>query len=282
MDGNARALRDQLFRTGLGRPGGAEWVVVASDLAALYIAALAERVAADSDMPVVTDQPDFHGILSGWDVRTTALALLGRPHLNKPAHDTAQIRAMYAAVAIQTVIPAGIEDVPVDKIIEARRKLKGEFASFHAHLNSISDRLAELGPIREPSVLQDRLELMVGHDLGRLREDLDEKLRQINLQPARAVLAMKSLELPAVVAAAVSAAAAATPVHAIPAGVAAGGVVAARFITSSVDARSKKRQALASSPAGYLLGLQEHLTPSSTVGRLRRTMQRAEQSPALR
>lgn len=105
MDGaNTRDLRDQLFRTGLGRPAGAEWVVVAPDLAALYIAALAERVATANDLAVVTDNPDVHGILSGWDVRTTAQALIGRRrNPSEPANDTDQVSAMYAAVAIQAV-----------------------------------------------------------------------------------------------------------------------------------------------------------------------------------
>jgi hypothetical protein len=282
MDGpDTRDLRDQLFRTGLGRPAGAEWVVIAPDLAALYIAALAERVAAANDLAVVTDKPDAHGILGGWDVRTTAQALIGRSNPSEPAHGTDQVSAMYAAVAIQAVLPARIGDVPVDKIIEARRKLATEFNSFHEHLNSISDRLTELGPIQDPSVLQARLELMVGRDLRRPTEDLEEKLRQLHLEPARAVLGLKSLALPAAVAAAASAAAIPAGT-AIPVGVAEGGLVAALFISTTLDARAKKRQTMKSSPAGYLLGLQNRLTPKGVVERLRQTMSRASQPPALR
>jgi hypothetical protein len=69
--------------------------------------------------------------------------------------------------------------------------------------------------------------------------------------------------------------------HPQPGRVAEGGLVAALFISSTLDARAKRRQTLKSSPAGYLLGLQNRLTPKGAVERLRQTMRRASQPPAL-
>jgi len=264
-------MRNQLIRAGLGRPGGADWVVVAPELAAVYIAALAERVAAENDLAAVTDQPEAHGVLNAWDITTMAQVLLGDYQDEAPL-DTDQVGVMYAAVAIRTVVPARIGDIPVKKIIEVRRKLAAEFDGFRDHLASLAEKLAELGRIRDPSVLQARLELMVGQDLRRPTEDLEQKLRQLGLEPARAVLGLKSLELPA------AAAAAAASATALPLTAGEAGLVAARLISSGLGARTARRQARASSPAGYLLGLQKQLTPGGIVDRLHRMMRRARPS----
>jgi len=259
-------LRRVILMSGLGVKHG-DWICVAPELAAVYVAALADKVAHDNDLAVITDQPDAHGILNGWNVDTLARVLLGDGQ-DREALDADEVGAMYAAVAIRTVVPARIGDIPVEKIIEVRRRLAAEFDAFRDHLNSLADRLTELGRIKDASVLQARLELMVERDLRRPTDALEGQLRQLGLEPARAVLGLKSLELPAAAAAAVSAAA-------LPAGIGEAGLVAARLITSGIETRDRRRQMLQSSPAGYLLGLQKQLTPGGIVERLRRTMRRA-------
>lgn len=175
---------------------------------------------------------------------------------------------MCAAVAIRTVIPAGISDIPVEKIIKTRQKLSVEFDVFRDYLNSLADRLDEIGRIRDPSVLQARLELLVERDLRRPTSELERNLRLLGLEPAQAVLGLKSLELPAAAATVASAAA-------IPLGVTQAGLVAARLITSGVETRARRRNMLQGGPAGYLLGLQRQLTPGGVIERMRRMFLRA-------
>jgi hypothetical protein len=248
--------------------GEPEWAVVAPGIAAVYTAALADRVASSNDLSVVTDRQGAHGILNGWDIETLAQLLLSEDQEDESSFDTDEVGALYAAVAIKTVVPARIEDIPVGRIISARRKLAPEFDAFRDHLSLLADRLTELGQIKDPSVLQARLELMVERDLRRPTQELEKKLRQLGLEPAQAVLGLKSLELPAAAAAAASAVA-------LPAGVSQAGLVAARLVASGVQARTQRRQMLGSSPAGYLLGLEKQLTPGGIVDRLRRTFRRA-------
>ena len=108
---------------------------------------------------------------------------------------------------------------------------------------------------------------MTERDLLRPTADLDRGLRRLKLQPARAVMAMKSLELPAVAAAAVSGVG--LPVAATQAGMA-----AAQFIASSIQvqqiAEERRRSA-----AGYLLGIRGELNPTGIVERVRRMFHRA-------
>jgi hypothetical protein len=261
----AKSVAHILAESGLGAISKTGWITVAPELAAVYMCALTEQVATANDLAVVTDQQRTYGIINGWDMETLASALFDFDQLTEQPLNDDEVGALYAAVAIKTVVPDRISEVPVDKIIKARRKLAAEFDAFRDHLGLLADRLTELGNIKSPSVLQARLELMVERDLRRPTQDLEEKLRQLGLEPAQAVLGLKSLELPAAAAAAASAAA-------LPVGVSQAGLVAARLVASGVQTRKQRRQMLRSTPAGYLLGLEKQLTPGGITERLRRAL----------
>jgi hypothetical protein len=154
-------------------------------LADVYLAALAERVARANGMPLVTDQPRAHGALNGWDVETLARVLLAGDADDMPAaREPDGIAALYAAVAISTVVPRGLADVPVKRIIAA-----------------MAERFTELAEIESPEVLRARLKILVERDLRRPTATLEAGLRQLGMEPARAVLGMNSLALPATAAA---------------------------------------------------------------------------------
>ena len=108
---------------------------------------------------------------------------------------------------------------------------------------------------------------MAERDLLRPTADLDRGLRALKLQPARAVMAMKSLELPAVTAAAVSGVG-------LPVAAGQAGMAAAQFIASSIQARQIAEERRRSA-AGYLLGIRGELSPTGVVARVRRMFRRA-------
>jgi len=222
-------------------------------------------------MPVVTDQPDSYGALNGWKLDTLARVLLSDDTDDYPPDRAdGEVAALYATLAIQAVVPKGLESLPVERIVEVRRKLASEFDAFCAHLDSLSVQFTELAQVEDPVILRARLEVMVGRDLLRPTSDLDRGLRQLDLQPTRAVLGMKSLELLAIAAAAVSGAG--LPVVAGQAGMA-----AAQFIASSIQTRQAAEQRRRSA-AGYLLGLRGELNPAGVVERVRRMFRRASGS----
>ncbi len=200
-------------------------------LADVYVTALAERLARANHMPAVTDQPGVYGVLNGWDMDTLAQVLLSDDDPGRaPLRDTAEVAALYAAVAISTVVPRGLDDIPVEKVARARRMLVDEFDAFRGHMDSLTDQFVEMAQIESPEVLRARLQILVERDLRAPTADLERGLRRLGLEPARAVLGLKSLELPAV------AAAAATGIG-VPAAVGQAGLVAAQVIASSVQAR---------------------------------------------
>jgi hypothetical protein len=244
------------------------WFGMHPRLAEVYNTALAERLAEANHMPAITDQVDLYGrTLNGWDVDTLARVLLAdEVGFRLPRRDATEVAALYAAVAIRTVVPHGLGDVPVERVVQARRVLAAEFDEFRAHLDALTEQFAEIAQIESTQVLHARLQVMAERDLRRPIGDLERGLRGLGLEPARAVLGAKSLELPAAVAAV------ATGVG-IPAAVGEAGLVAARLIASGVRVRRGAHEQRRGVP-GYLLGLREGLDPQGVLDRVRWTLRR--------
>ncbi len=246
-----------------------EWIGMHPVLVSVYTAALVDRIAQVNDMYAVTDQTDVHGMLNGWTVDTLAHVLLDDADAGRevPSRDIDEIAVLFAVVAIQTVVPANLADVPVDRIVKARKALAEEFHAFRDHLDSLSEQFEGLRSIEDPRVLQARLKLLVDRSLRAPMADLEKGLRQLGLEPARAVLSMKSLDLPPVAAAAATAAG-------LPPVVGQAGMVAAQLLSSGLSAhRSAQNQRRGA--AGYLLGLRKQLTPRGVVSRVRAVFRRA-------
>ncbi|ADP78968.1 DUF6236 family protein [Pseudofrankia inefficax] len=266
-------LADRLTATGLGvLSDNRFWVGLHPRLAQVYLTALADRVARANDLATVTDQPSSYGALNGWTLETLARVLLTDDADERPATTVEDVAAMYAAVAIATVVPAGLGDVPVERIVRARRTLAVEFDAFRDHVETLTDQLGAMTSNEGPEFVRARLKLLVERDLRRSTADLERGLRQLGLEPARAVLGMTSLELPAAAAAVASGAG-------LPLAAGQAGLVAAQLIASSAHAHQQARDQRRGA-AGYLLGLQEELNPTSVVDRVRRMFRRVS-DPAL-
>lgn len=255
-------LGDRLVELGLAirivGHRGSLWLCLHPDLAAVYMTHLAEDVARSNGMSVVTDQPDFHSLLSGWSTERLAEALLGdQPEPAVPVPD--RLAETYAVLAIRTYVPANLATVPVKRIIKARKVLLPEFHAFRDHLESLHDDLTEIAQLTDPNVRQARLELLLEKKVRVPGADLEQKLRKLGFEPARAVLSAKTPALPA----------AATGLG-VPPLIAQGAMVAGRFV-SAVVAGEQAAEGERRNAHGYLLGLREELDPRGVVDRVRRT-----------
>ncbi|HXL92839.1 MAG TPA: DUF6236 family protein [Streptosporangiaceae bacterium] len=262
-------LTSTLISMRLGVPNHNEtWLALHPQLGSVYLSALADRIAQANDIPVITDQPHAYGALNGWDIDTLARILLSKdddkPAASRPAEG---IPALYAALAIEAVVPDGLADIPVEKIIQARRTLAAEFNAFTTHLDTLAEQFTILAHVEDPAILRARLQVLLDRDLRQPMAQLERGLRQVNLEPGRAVLGMKTLELPSVAAAAASGVG-------LPVAAGQAGLVAAQFIASTLQGRqiaAERRK----SAAGYLLGLQRELTPKNAVNRILKIFRRA-------
>lgn len=236
------------------------WVGMHPRLVAVYSCALADRIARANTLSPVTNDPSLFALPGKWTVEELGAVLLEGPRPAAP-RGSGEISAMYAYAALQAVVPADLQHVPVEKIVQARRTLSDEFQAFRSHLDALSEEFVRLDGIEDPGILQSRLESMVERDLTRPARELERGLRALGMRPARAVLGLKSLELPAV---------AALAAHALGLSsiAGAGGMVAVQLLASVHRARRTSREQRNSAP-GYLLGLRQELEPIGVLARAR-------------
>ncbi len=264
-------LRSSLVAAGLARApedvAGPSWLDMHPRLATAYTNLLMTRVADANELALVTDQAESHmAPPAPIDIAESLLADVDL-RSNRSPEDVASV---YSVAAIRTVVPAELERVPVQKIITARRELAEQFDAFRAHLDELSRHFTELAAVADPAVLHARVEMLVHDQLSRPVKDLRRELRSLGLQPAQAILSLKTLTPPTVVAALGG-------IAGVPSAVTAAGSAAACVIgvahAARRDAKVKKR-----SPAGYLLGLDRTLTPRTLTERARATFSHRDQT----
>ena len=262
-------LRASLLATGLARASGdvagPPWLDMHPRVTSAYTSLLMNRIADANELALVTDQTESHvapsvsidiaeALLAAFDVRS-----------DRSPEDVASV---YSVAAIRAVVPADLEHVPVQKIIVARRELAEQFDAFRAHLDELSRHFTELATVVDSAVLHARVEMLVHEQLRRPVNDLRRELRLLGLRPAQALLSLRTLTPPAMVATIGG-------VAGIPSAVTAASAAAACVISvahgARQDARVKKR-----SPAGYLLGLDRMLTPRTLTDRARALVSRRD------
>ncbi|MFF8287476.1 DUF6236 family protein [Streptomyces albus] len=236
-----------------------QWVGMHPRLVAVYSCVLANRIAQANALTPVTHDPRLFALPSHQTVGELSAVLLEGPALNPPTSGRASV--LYACTAVQTVIPAGIEQVPVEKIVQARRELSDEFDAFRAHVEALNEDFAILDGVEDPDIVQAQLESMVERDLTKPVRELERGLRRLGMEPVRAVLGLKSLELPAV---------AALAAHALQLSpiAGAGGAIALQLLSSARTARLAATEQR-NSASCYLLGLRRELNPIGVARRAR-------------
>jgi hypothetical protein len=238
--------------------------------AAAYLCAVADRLAKRNAMCAVTDEPGLHAALSGWTADTLAQVLLNDPDTalaDRPGIPVEEVGRLFTVLAFTAVLPARLDDIPLEKILAARRDLGPELYAYRRHLGTFAERFAELSAVGDPLVLRDHLEVMVRAEIEPKVDELAHRLRLLGFQPVRKVLGMKALA-PAAAMAAVSAS------SGLPTMVSASGAVAACLVGAAVDARQQAREAAAASPTTYLVGLKEQLSPRGAVSLTRALLRR--------
>ncbi|MFY1689766.1 DUF6236 family protein [Plantactinospora sp. WMMB782] len=257
-------------------------------LAGVYFAILADVVARENGMTPLTDQPLATAGTSGWTVEAMARILLGDPDRDAAGNadgdaageavdgladddavrDSADYGHAVAVLALETVLPRDLAEVPVERIIEARRHLLPQLLRYREFLDELAPEFVAISQVRDPEV---RAAKLGNHVRSRITHPLDEMERtlgRLGLQPVRAVLTLQTLAPPAALGVLGNA------LH-LPPVVTSAGVVAGCLVGAVGGALDQRRQVLAGHPAGYLLELRQELAPSDTVARIRSALRRA-------
>ncbi|MEO3927886.1 DUF6236 family protein [Micromonosporaceae bacterium B7E4] len=248
-------------------------------LARMYLAILADVVARENGMTPVTDQLMASAGTSGWTIEAMARILLdgsdGDTHTDAVPGEPADYSHAIAVLALETVLPRDLAEVPVERIIEARRRLLPQLLRYREFLDSLTPDFVAISEVRDPDVRAAKLGNHVRSRIAHPLEEMEQTLGRLGLQPVRAVLTLQTLAPPAALGVLANAA------H-LPKAVTGAGVVAGCLVGAVSSALDQRRQALASHPAGYLLELRQELGPSDTVARIRSALRRAVPEPRRR
>ncbi|MGH4013481.1 MAG: DUF6236 family protein [Pseudonocardiaceae bacterium] len=256
----AAAVDAGLAITGPGR--GGTWVGMHPKLASVYTCALTERVADEDRLHPVTDQVLPHTALSGWSLDRLVQTLVERPLVDAGEHRP-DVSDAFVFLAFETVVPADLHTVPVDKVLDVRAKFAAELDAFRTYVAEQVHRLAELDDVRDLTVFQEYLRTEVHQTVTARLNDLRERLRSVGLGSVRALANVKSVALPPLAAVAADAAGL-PPAITVPA------AVAACVAGAPIQWRRDRRITIRESPVAYLFQLQRTLNPTSLIDRLRR------------
>jgi hypothetical protein len=251
------------------------WLGMHPLLAAVYMTALAEELADINQFEPVADNAVSHVAVSGWSVPRLVQVLLGETSslettgpLKAPRPSAGEVPDMLGILAIKSVVPQNLDAVPIEKFIKIRRQYGDELVAFRERLEQVGTSLGAVGSVKDATALQVHLEAayqeLLRPDLDRLRKDLntfglDTVSAVFNVRVALPLAATSLAEL------------AKLPIPGGPV-VAAGGAVAFSFVEVLRAMRRKAQQQVESSPAAYLLHLQEGLQPVNIVKQVRRVI----------
>ncbi|WP_147472699.1 DUF6236 family protein [Streptomyces triticirhizae] len=236
-------------------------------LGRVYLAVLADVVARENALTPLTDQPLMCAVTSGWTVETLARVLLPEEDAEAEAEEHPDPGQVFALLALRTVLPRDLAEVPVERIIEARRRLLPELLEYRAFLDELAPDLVEISALPDPEVRAAKLRNRVEREITGPIERMENEIGRLGLQPARAVLTLQTLAPPAALGVLAEVA------H-VPSVVTGAGVAAGCLVGAANSALDQRRQALAGHPTGYLLSLRGELGPSEVVARVRSAVRR--------
>jgi hypothetical protein len=238
------------------------------ELANVYMCALTEQVAAQNRLHPVTDQALPHSAVSGWTVERLAEVLLGERFSDAGQSRSGDVLQAFALTSVETVVPADLPSVPVDKIVEVRARFGPELDAFREYVTSQVAQLSKIEDVQELTVFQEYVRNEVQHTVARELAELRERLRSVGLESAKALVNIKPVALPPLLAGA------ANLVGVNPVVTGAAGV-ATCLAAVPLQAREQRRELVRQSPVGYLFRIGRELNPEGLSKTVRNLLKRS-------
>ena len=238
--------------------GGATWYGLNPQLAAVYMCALTEIIAADRALVPVTDSEKVHRNAKGSTLDRLEQVLAGVQHTPpaEPARPE-EVESQYLEIAVRSVLnPLNLAEISVDRIIDFRGSHQRELQAFQDHVFGLRADIVALCQISDEEELRQRLA-----DLYRDRTEpelvnLRKALRQFGIRSVTGLLKLrveKDTIGGAVGAGVISCADPALARYAVPSGIA---VVAFSYVARQ---RQTWEHLKRESPASLLLSLEREL-----------------------
>ncbi|MFF3699218.1 DUF6236 family protein [Streptomyces sp. NPDC002221] len=260
------------------------WAAMDPSLAWIWKRVLVDELARRTGYLPVTDQPVLHPYSGEWSAARLAEILLGdsgprlithRRSRNNPASITPatvfgqrQFVAAIGHLAVRCAVPRGLQDIPVEKIIQLRTRHATEFDAFADAVTSTAEELRDaLGSADDPAAVEAYLRLLVQQRFATPLKDLEGAMKGLRMEAGHAAIGYK-LELGSAAAASLSGLAAGSSL--LTAGAVAFGMTSVR--RHVVEARDAH---LRNSAVTCLLRIKYDLEPQSLLRRILRVSARA-------
>lgn len=176
---------DMILRNGLGELHDGyygRWLGMHPELANVYMCLLVNDLARHESLHPVTDQDLPHEALLEWSADRVAQVLLGI----RPRRQYRDATHKFMTAAVEAVVPEGLADVPVEKILELRETFPKDFHRFRAH---IGDRFTEL---RADTTTDLHINVALDELVRAELSELEDKLRSVKLIPRRVRVWLKA------------------------------------------------------------------------------------------
>ncbi|MCX5404055.1 DUF6236 family protein [Streptomyces sp. NBC_00335] len=260
------------------------WAAMDPTLAWIWKRVVVDELARRTGYLPVTDQPVLHPYSGDWSAPRLAEVLLGEsgPQLisRYRAHNSAapvtpatvfgqrQFAAAIGHLVVRCVVPRGLQDIPVEKIIQLRTRHATEFDAFADAVAATAEELrVALGSADDPAAVEAYLRLLVQQRFTTPLKDLEAAMKGLRMEAGHAAIGYK-LELGSAAAASLGGLAAGSSL--LTAGAVAFGVTSIR--RHVVDARDAH---LRNSAVTCLLRIKYDLEPQSLLRRILRVSARA-------
>lgn len=187
----AHAFKYDLVQMGLAidnRGNDQHWIGMHPKIAEAYMSILAEAMAGKASYPVTDDATSFIAV-GGWTTERIAHALLSKNSYSRVkidetqtktkktetqhGEDAREVESQLVTIAVKSVIPKGLDDIPISKILSIRTKYKDELLAFR---NALEELSVEIQPLLEDNTSL-RIRQMVLEDA--FKNTIEPKLTEV-------------------------------------------------------------------------------------------------------
>jgi hypothetical protein len=252
-------VRHALLDSGLATARD-DWLGMHPKLADVYMCALAGELSRRGGTTPVTDGELHHAGAYGWDLETVARGLLpeaqfpSRVEQEQPRNEAG---VLFLTIAMRTLVPEDLAAMPVERVLRLRKRYASDFWNYRERVTSVASGLARLRDVEDLATLAEHVEIEYEKTLKQDLSDLRRALRSQRVDAADTALAIK------VAAPATLLGAAATELGSAAAG--AGAATAISVFSAIRGIRAQRRNALAASPATWLLRIEKEIRPPGLV-----------------
>lgn len=258
-------LKEYFFDLGLAVPGEYEWedwVKIDNEVGLLYMTYFAKSISKNKSLPIVTDIEDSFSASLYFDPfinsHLSSSEIIKQRLKTLDADYSSQFEYKLGNLLIETIVPKNINNVPLDKLLDIRRKYDDERRSFFNEISNLSDLIPE---INNKSALDDAL----NHHSKLIQKETKQLEKIYSAHRIETVNKFLSVSIPTTIASLTEY----VPDSSKPI-IMAGGVLFG--LISSVNSVKKEKLELKENPKSYLLNLKSELSGENIFKRINDTI----------